>query len=273
VGWIEHWRLDRDPFAELRGPYVHLPGHDEAVARLVHAVEAGHRLAVLSASAGMGKTVVIDRALAEARDPFRRFARVNNPIDGANVYTRLAEKLGARGIAPGGPASGWHELERGVRVCALQGFQLVLAVDDCASLVASGAGADLLRLVQLGAATGAAVTVLLVLGDESHDWVRTLPFWTLSVILRSLSVSETATYLTSRLSAAGCREGIFSRRAITRLQHHARGVPAAVDHLASLCLMAGAYRGLEAISSDMVDSVLSECLQPFEHVPKEWSSV
>ena len=49
VGWIVHWGLNRDPFVERGGPYVPVPGHEEAVARLVHTIEAGHRLAVLSA--------------------------------------------------------------------------------------------------------------------------------------------------------------------------------------------------------------------------------
>ena len=48
VGWIEHWGLSGDPFVECGGPYVPLPGHEEAVARLVDAIEAGHRLAVLA---------------------------------------------------------------------------------------------------------------------------------------------------------------------------------------------------------------------------------
>ena len=51
MGWIVHWGLNRDPFVERGGPYVPVPGHEEAVARLVHTIEAGHRLAVLSAPA------------------------------------------------------------------------------------------------------------------------------------------------------------------------------------------------------------------------------
>jgi hypothetical protein len=217
----------------------------------------------------MGNSLVLGRALAAARDPCRRFALANSPIEAGHLYFRLAEKLGARGAAPTSPAACWLELERAVRGRALEGFQVVLAVDDGASLVAAGAGADLLRLGQLGAAFAARVTLLLVLGDESHDWVRTLPSGTLVIGLRSLSVSEADAYVNAKLATAGCREGIFSRRAITRLHLHARGIPAAVDRLASLCLMAGAYRGLEAISSEVVESVLSQCLQPVEQVSKE----
>jgi MSHA biogenesis protein MshM len=265
MGWIVHWGLNRDPFVERGGPYVPVPGHEEAVARLVHTIEAGHRLAVLSAPAGMGKTLVLGRALAEARDPCRRFAMVSNPMEGGHLYSRLAEKLGSCGLGAASRGAAWLALEQAVRGCALQGFQVVLAVDDCASLIAAGAGDDLRRLGQVGASAGGRVTVLLVLGEESHEGDLSYQSWTLAVGLRSLSCSEAETYLTAKLAAAGCREAIFSQRAVTRLHLHSRGSPSGLDRLASLCLMAGAYRGLEAISSDVVEGVLGECHQPTEH--------
>ncbi len=265
VGWIVHWGLNRDPFVEHGGPYVPVPGHEEAVARLVHAIEAGHRLAVLSAPAGMGKTLVLSRALTEARDSGRRFAMTSNPLEGGHLYSRLAEKLGSRGPVAANRGAAWLALEQAVRGCALQGFQVVLAVDGCASLIIGGAGDDLRRLGQVGASAGGRVTVLLVLGEECLEGDLTYRSWTLAVGLRSLSCSEAETYLTAKLAAAGCREVIFSRRAITRLHLHSRGSPSGLDRLASLCLMAGAYRGLEAISSDVVEGVLGECQQPAEH--------
>jgi len=264
MGWIVHWGLNRDPFVERGGPYVPLPGHEEAVARLVHSIEAGHRLAVLSAPAGMGKTLVLNRALTEARDTCRRFAIVSNPMEGAHLYSRLAEKLGSRGLVSASRGAAWLALEQAVRGCALQGFQVVLAVDDCTSLIANGASADLRRLCQVGASAGGRVTVLLAQGEDSHELDLSQQSWTLAIGLRSLSCSEAETYLTAKLAAAGCREPVFSRRAITRLHLHSRGSPSGLDRLASLCLMAGAYRGLEAISSDVVEGVLGECHQPVE---------
>ncbi len=262
MGWIVHWGLNRDPFAERGGPYVPVPGHEEAVARLVHAIEAGLRLAVLRAPAGMGKTLVLNRTLTEARDPCRRFAMTSNPLEGGHLYSRLAEKLGSRGPVAANRGAAWLALEQAVRGCALQGLQVVLAVDGCASLIIGGAGDDLRRLGQVGASAGGRVTVLLVLGEESHEGDLSYQSWTLAVGLRSLSCSEAETYLTAKLAAAGCREAIFSRRAVTRLHLHSQGSPSGLDRLASLCLIVGAYRGLEAISSDVVEGVLGECRLP-----------
>jgi MSHA biogenesis protein MshM len=265
VGWINHWGLNRDPFVDRGANYVPVPGHEEAVARLVHAIEAGHRLAVLTAPAGMGKTVVLGRALAEARDPCRRFALAISPSDAGRLYFRLAEKLGTRGSAEGGPGAGWLALERAARGCALHGFQVVLAVDDCGPLIAARAGADLVRLGQLGASVGGRVTVLLSLESESGQLAHSFQPWTPTIELRPLSRSEAASYLTTKLATAGCRAEILSHRAVNRLHLHSGGIPSGLDRLTSLCLMAGADRGLEAISSEVVEGVLGECHHPVEH--------
>ena len=103
MGWNVHWGLNRDPFLDRGGPYVPLPGHEEAVARLVHTIEAGHRLAVLSAPAGMGKTRVLGRALAEARHPCRRFALASSPMDGSGCCTPGWPRAGIAGVGFGEP--------------------------------------------------------------------------------------------------------------------------------------------------------------------------
>ncbi len=259
MGWIEHWGLKRDPLVEGGEPYAPLPGHEEAVARLLHAVEAGHRLAALRASGGMGKTVVLHRTLAEARDPRRRFALTTSPIDGAHLYARLAEKLGARGLATASRASAWRCFEQAIRGWALQGYQVVLGVDDCRSLIETGASQDLLRLGQIGGSTACRVTVLLILDEECDESERLHPSWALTIGLRPLTCSDAERYLTAKLASAGCDEVIFSRRAMIRLHLHSEGNPRGLDRLASLCLMAGAYKGLEAISSELVEGVFGEC--------------
>ncbi len=258
--WTAHWGLNRDPFLDRKSPYVPLGGHEEAVARLVHTIEAGQRLAILSAPAGMGKTRVLDRGLAQARSHSRRFARASGPLDGGHLFTRLAEGLGSRVGGDGTRGIAWRALERAVQVCALQSFQVVLAVDDCHALISSREAEDLRRLCHLGETMGSQVTVLLVPGDEDAEAENLLASWTLAIRLRPLSRSEVERFVTAKLAAAGGCETIFTPRALTRLHLLSGGTCRGLERLASLCLMAGASRGLEAISSELVESVAGECL-------------
>ncbi len=264
MSWLEHWGLKRDPFGERGGIYVPLAGHEEAVARLLHAVDAGHALAVLRASTGMGKSLVLSRALAEARHPRRRFARVLNPLDGGQLFQKLAGALGTFCPDGSGRIQAWQALEQAVRAWVAQGFQVVLAVDEGWPLVAGGGAMDLLHLRHLAGRSAGRVTVVLVLSDEGLEPSGLVNPWTLAIGLKPLSCSEVETYLSAKLAAAGNREQVFGQRAATRLHLHSRGNPARLDGLAALCLMAAADRKLEAIASGVVENIVGQC-----HLPEE----
>jgi type II secretory pathway predicted ATPase ExeA len=83
--------------------------------------------------------------------------------------------------------------------------------------------------------------------------------WTLAIRLQRLTRSQVEVYLVSKLTAAGCTERIFTPRALTRLHGLARGIPRGIEQLATISLMAGAVRGLEVVSPDMVDGAVCEC--------------
>jgi type II secretory pathway predicted ATPase ExeA len=260
--WKRHWGLSSDPFPDRDTLFVPLPGHQEAVARLVHAIEAGHRLVILAGAPGLGKTRVLRQALVESRSPSRRIALVTGPADAASLFGGLADGLRHRAaLGDATPSACWRALEQGVRICAVQGAQTVLAVDDAQTLDRPGR-AELARLGQLESIAGGKVTALLV--DGSTDREDRLPGaeWTLSVWLGPLSLTEAETYLAARLAAAGTSDSPFTGRAVTRLHLLSGGVPRGLDRLASLCLMAGASRRHEAISSELVDGVAGECHLP-----------
>jgi hypothetical protein len=224
-------------------------------------MESGGRLAVVSGPSGSGKTRVLRQALASARSPARRFALANNVVDGDDMAAQFAAKLGRRATALAGRGPAWRALEREIHLCSLQGLSVVLAVDGCRAMTSSSGKDTLLRLSHLAGVEPCRATVLLVdlphgAGDDDLGW------WTLTVRLRGLSTSEVETYVIQRLAAAGCREPIFSRRAITRLHLLSCGSPRGVDQLATLCLIAGASRGREAITSELIEAIKSECHLP-----------
>lgn len=238
-----HWGLNRDPFLGPPG-FVPLPEHREAVERLLYTVEAGQPLGLLTAGEGLGKSVVLRQALAEARRADRRIVLAEAPVDASSLWNALADQLeGRSGSLSNDRVAAWRRLERAAKVCTIQGRRPVLAVDD-----AEGLGRD--DLERLGRIEGA--TVLATLRNEGES---PAPPWTLAILLRPLTRSDADAYLTARLAAAGCREPIFTPRAVVRLHAAARGVPRGIDRLASSAMAAAASRGMEAVSSDVVDGV------------------
>ena len=75
--------------------------------------------------------------------------------------------------------------------------------------------------------------------------------------------SETAHYVSTKLAAAGREREAFLPPAVGRLHALSGGNPRGVDRLATLALMAGAVRGLEVVTPDVVDGVAVECEGPW----------
>jgi type II secretory pathway predicted ATPase ExeA len=88
------------------------------------------------------------------------------------------------------------------------------------------------------------------------------PPWQLAIRIPALTRSETARYLDEKLAAAGRPETVFTPRALSRLYDISGGIPRGIDRLGSLALMAGAARGLEMITPEVVTGVAAECSTP-----------
>lgn len=257
--WKGHWKLRRDPFLDAGSPFVSLPGHEEAVERLVQTIESGQRSAFLRGASGLGKTRVLTQALARARRPTRRLALLTSPPDGARLLGGLAEGLGARVDPTAGRALAWKALADAVRLCRWQRLHVVLAVDDSQDLLEAADRLDLERLIHLDTHPESRLTVIRS-ARELEDGEASGPAWGLSIRLAPLTRSESERYLVEKLEAAGRGEPTFTPRAIQRLHTKAGGNPRGLDRLASLALMAGALTGLEIVTPEVVDGASSECV-------------
>ena len=260
--------MSRDPFLDGGTAYVATASHDEAVARLVHTIETAQPRAIVQAEAGAGKSVVLRRALAETRGPMRRVSSVTSPADGAGMLAALAEGLGVRVAPTAGRGACWKALLDAVRLCRWQRLHVVLTIDAAQDLAATADRHDLERLVHLDPHPEGRVTVLPVFRTpEPSAEGPPRPTWDLAIRIPPLTRSETEQYVTAKLSAAGRDEPTFTPRALHRLHAAATGLPRGSDRLASRALMAGAVRGLEMVTPEVVDGVAPECEGPVPMVP------
>lgn len=257
--WYRHWGLSRHPFDDTDSPYVPLPSHDEASCRLVYSIERGHRQVIFRAEAGLGKTTVLHRAIAETRSPRRRVVLVRSPSDGIQLLGLIAERLGHPVGREDGHHATWRALGRALRVASLHGFHVILAIDDWKDDSISTIARDLNMLAHSGFGQEVRLTVIRVGRPLSAAQPEREEGWTLAIGLLRLTRSEVEDYLTAKLAVAGASERVFTPRAVTRLHGLSRGVPRGLEQLAALSLMAGAVRGLEVIPPDVVDGVAREC--------------
>ena len=138
-------------------------------------------------------------------------------------------------------------------------YHLVLAVDDCHETNTASARRDLDFLHHLGSDSGTDLDDHPGRSRRHNARVGSIDAWTLAIVLKPLTRTQVDGYLRAKLDAAGCVEAVFTPRAITRMHHLSAGIPRGLDRLASLCLVAGAVRGLEVITPDVVDGAAREC--------------
>jgi type II secretory pathway predicted ATPase ExeA len=236
--------------------------HEEALLRLEATIASGRGRAVLQGRAGLGKSRVLAQALARTRGPAQRAAFLSSPGDGGALFAGLAERLGHQ--APAGASRGlaWKALEEAVRLCRWQRLRVVLVIDDCQHLTERADRLDLERLAHLDPHPDAHVTVLQAyrteLDPEQEPPAMAAP-WELLIRLAALTRSDAETYLGAKLAAAGRSGPAFTPRAITHMHAAATGNPRTLDRLATLALTAGALRGLELVTPDIIDAVSAEC--------------
>jgi type II secretory pathway predicted ATPase ExeA len=255
--WQSYWGFDRTPFVQHDPPYVSLPSHDETARVLADCVQTGQRGALLTAEAGLGKTTVLRRVLAEARNPRRRCVLVSCPREGGLLPGLLAERLGERvGREPGRLAC-WRAIERALRLTSIVGYHVVIGIDDCQN-ASPAVRRDIEAVASLESGMSMRLTIIQAGRPIASARARARLAPGVALGLDSLTRSEAERYLTTKLAGAGCNEPVFTPRAVTRLHCSSAGVPAAIDQLAARCLMLGAVRRIEAIPHELVDAVDAE---------------
>ncbi len=204
--------------------------HEEALARLVDAIACARRQISFFAGAGLGKSVVLRRAIAETRHPRRRFAVVRSPSSREHLLGGLADALGLP-FAAGSDESGvWRSLVRAMRAATFEGSHVVFRGRRLGRRASDPAAIrDLTALVERGRRDGSPVSLIRVGRVEPDGDDAGWP----AIGLERLTRSEAETYLDARSRAAGCRERVFTPRALTRLHAWSQGVPRELDRLAA----------------------------------------
>ena len=259
-----YWRLSEPAFDNSPNPkfFYRAPQHDEALARLLYAVEHRKGCAMLTGEYGCGKTMV-SRALIAGLDPARyELALLVNPVFSVTEFLReILFQWGVETAATGKP-----ELLREIQQVLLASLgadrSAVLLVDE-AQLIEDAAVLEELRLLLNFQTSDRFLMTLLLIGSvELAERLRPVPHLVQRIAVRArvgpLDLAETHAYVAHRLAVAGRHDRVFTERAIGRIFEGSRGRPRMINNLCELSLMRG-YRGrLPAIDEDTVAASVRE---------------
>jgi general secretion pathway protein A len=234
--------------------------HEESLARLLFLIEQRRKLGILSGPAGMGKSFVM-RVIHEQLDRSQRqpvFVNLNG-LDSDELVWEIASQLALTPDNTQSPAAMWQEIKdslAGAHFAHLQTVFLFDHVDLCEQSTAS----FLRRLYQLNFGGNTWTTILLATHSESiSETVRSFQdLADLSVKLSPLDEIETGNYVQALLQKAGCEQSLFSHSSVAALHGYSAGIPATINRLCDLSLVAGLTLQRETIDESIVDAAAQE---------------
>ncbi len=254
-----YWGLNDSPFRHTldHAEFHAAPAQREAMARLQFAAERDIPLTILHGLGGAGRSFLLRSLQADLRASDRRVVQTNiSVVDQHESLWGLAAALG------GSPH--YRESSTVLRQVILDhlrtdrwlGRTTVLIFDD-ADCAAEGIVSFLVRL-----ARSADVNVVIIVSIESTRG-RTLRtelshLSPLYVPLDAWEHDETVEYLSSRLHRCGRSAQVFEPAASKRIWELSGGLPRWINHLAELCLVAGAVQKHASIDQAVVEAVFSE---------------
>jgi general secretion pathway protein A len=234
-------------------------GHREALTHLSYALTGRPGVTVLVGEAGTGKTTIIKAALNDQSS----IVHLSNPtLSKDEFFDFLAAGFGFGPEAARSKTVFLRRLEE--RLQTPDSPTMAVIVDEAQSV-----SHELLEEVRLltntEAPNGRSLTVALVgqpeLSDRlNHPSLRQLKQRiALRCTLNTLTLAETASYISARVRVAGGREDVmFTRDAVRAIHEHSKGIPRTVSVICDNALISGFAADVKPVNRDMILEVCKD---------------
>lgn len=243
------FQLREPPFQLLPDPRYFLFSERARTAfnQLLYGLGNGTGFMMLTGEVGVGKTTLL-RTLLQQLDENVERAVLLNPM-----FSSSEELIKMILLDWGVRRQFSRPMDKADLMSMFQGFLLsrhkmgrkVLLVIDDAQVLSDELLEEVRLLSNLETNQAKLLQILLVGQPELKERVESSRFRQLhqriaiKATLPPLSKEEVGSYLTHRLSIAGCNQAIFSPRAVKAIAKASRGIPRLINLISDRCLLAG----------------------------------
>ena len=262
--YTSYWGLSAAPFDNVPAQdlFFESPQHEEALVRLVYAVEHKKGLAVLTGEVGAGKTT-ISRVLYDylSADNFEVITIVNPALSPVDLYRALLLELGE----PAGEDSKTILLDRFTQRL-IQNTQheinTILIIDEAHLIKEREILEELRMLLNLQHENQFLVTLLLMGQPALNANIAALKPLRERVAIRydllPLSFNNTARYILYRLKSCGAERGIFTKKALEPIYKYSGGIPLKINNLCERSLLIGMLKKARVVDSAIVAAAVDD---------------
>ena len=266
--YTRHFGLTAPPFGLSPQPDFFYGGakRENALRQLIHFVEEGEGVALITGEVGAGKTMLLTMLLRHAREYHHESIipiLINRlMLSTADLVHTLAEQLQVETSYSNAYLQ--SHIETRLLQLFAEGKRTLVIVDEAHSL--SNQSLEWLRqLTNLETAQGKLLQLLLfaqpeILSRFGTSALRALADrLTLKIVLADMNRQETDRYLNHRLHAAGYRgDGLFSEKAIRLISKYSGGLSRKIHVLADQSLLAAYAESVTQVQPSHVRRAIDE---------------
>jgi type II secretory pathway predicted ATPase ExeA len=249
--------LSEDPFVEGHDARFVYPSraHREVVTRLRRGIENREPFMLVTGLPGVGKTIAVQAALAEAEPPTLVLIAASPSLSHAKFRERILSGFAPDASEPATPARPAAGIEARLRAVRARGRSALLVVDEAQNL-----GVPLfeeLRVLSNLEADGRNLLQIILAGQPRLEEDLSRPGCdalrqriAVRCRLGALSAEETESYIRHRLAVAGGdSQSLFTRESCQAVHRLAHGIPREINLVAGEAIMLAHAAGESAIAA------------------------
>jgi general secretion pathway protein A len=263
--YLQHWGLEKMPFGNVpsREFFYRSPQHEEALRRLLYAIEHRKGVAMLTGEVGCGKTTVTKALSAHLNKDQFRFQMISNPaLQPTELLKAILFKFGENGSENGSKTVLLDRIQKLLFQNSDQGLLTVLAIDEAHVIKEQGTLDELRMLLNIQTEDEFLITIVL-LGQPPllKNITELQPLKeriSIKFNLEPLDEENSMRYIASRLKVAGAHRGIFTREAIEIIHDYSDGIPLRINNIGDRCLLIGLMQKAQIVNSKIVKDAIDD---------------
>lgn len=267
----EFWGLTESPFENTPNPrfLYYSNEHQEALFRLLYAVERKKGAAMLTGVFCCGKTVLGRVLLAQLNRNIYQIALINNPfLKPVELLRSIARQLGAEHLPEKlseMSADYFLQVIEEILVNNVKdGKQTLIVIDEAHVITDNAIFEELRLLLNFQFVDRFLLTLILMRQPELAEKIRRNKQFAQRIAigysLGPLSEIETGNYVQHRLKVAGSQRQIFIPQTINSIFQNSGGIPRRINQICDMCLVTGFNYGAQAIDENIVNEAAESLL-------------
>ena len=262
--YFNYWGLQSAPFlnAPDKDLFFQSPQHEEALNRLLYAVQYCKGGAMISGEVGCGKTTLV-RSMANFL-PAGRFdiQIVSNPaLSPMDLIRAITIKLDGKADSDSKTFL-LDRLQHQLMMRAQQGIDTVIAIDEAHVITDHTALDELRMLLNIQSENQFLITLILVGQPPLFGKISRLHPLNERIGMRiqipPLDLVNTGRYILYRLKSAGAEKSLFSREAVCAVYKLSGGIPLRINNICDRSLLIGLMDKSRLVTEKIVNRALDD---------------